>query len=202
MARFTSAGSILSKIPGGTPLFQAPEVLSKEKGADAKPLQFPQFSSCEISYQSDVYSLGVVMWSLIMRRYPDHPGAVSMVTPALVADARLRDPINSMLEPDPFKRPRASQLLPILELVPVVSAMASKVLANLSSQSMEAAVSVAAASYASDAIPVPVQSSDELSSATARRFHLPLVCIIILLLLLLLLLFLLLLVFRAASPSE
>jgi len=119
MARFTSAGSILSRMPGGTPLFQAPEVLSKERGADGKPLHFPQFASCEISYQSDVYSLGVVMWSLIMRRYPDHPGAVSMMTPTLVADGRLRQLINSMLQPDPSKRPRASQLLPIPDPVPV-----------------------------------------------------------------------------------
>jgi hypothetical protein len=119
MARFTSAGSVLTRTPGGTPWFQAPEVLSKERGADSKPLHFPQFVSCEISYQSDVFSLGVVMWSLIMRRYPDHPGAVSMMTPTLVADGRLREVINRMLQPDLSKRPRASQLITIPVPVPV-----------------------------------------------------------------------------------
>ena len=64
MARFTSVGSVLTKTPGGTPWFQAPEVLSKERGADGRPICFLEYAACDISYQSDVYSLGVVMWSL------------------------------------------------------------------------------------------------------------------------------------------
>ena len=68
MARFTSAGSVLTRTPGGTPWFQAPEVLSKEMGADGRPICFPEYVACEISYQSDVYSLGAEMWSLIMDR--------------------------------------------------------------------------------------------------------------------------------------
>jgi len=115
MARFTSVGSVLTKTPGGTPLFQAPEVLSKERGADGRPICFPEYAACEISYQSDVYSLGAVMWSLIMRRNPDRPGGAFPLTPALVADSRLRELVNDMLQPDPAKRHRASHL--ILRLV-------------------------------------------------------------------------------------
>ena len=93
MARFTSMGSVLTKMPGGTPLFQAPEVLSKSKEmvVDGRPFFFPEYAACEISYQSDVYSLGAVMWSLIMRRNPDRPGGACQLTPAHVADSRLRD---------------------------------------------------------------------------------------------------------------
>ncbi len=111
MARFTSAGSVLTNTPGGTPLFQAPEVLSKEMGADGRPICFPEYAACEISYQSDVYSLGAVMWSLIMRRNPDRPGGACPLTPALVADSRLRELVNDMLQPDPAKRHRASHLI-------------------------------------------------------------------------------------------
>ena len=111
MARFTSVGSVLTKTPGGTPLFQAPEVLSKERGADGRPICFPEYVACEISYQSDVYSLGAVMWSLIMRRNPDRPGGAFPLTPALVADSRLRELVNDMLQPDPAKRHRASHLI-------------------------------------------------------------------------------------------
>ena len=111
MARFTSVGSVLTKTPGGTPLFQAPEVLSKERGADGRPICFPEYAACDISYQSDVYSLGAVMWSLIMRRNPDRPGGAFPLTPALVADSRLRELVNDMLQPDPAKRHRASHLV-------------------------------------------------------------------------------------------
>jgi serine/threonine protein kinase len=111
MARFTSAGSVLTRTPGGTPLFQAPEVLSKERGADGRPICFPEYAACEISYQSDVYSLGAVMWSLIMRRNPDRPGGAFPLTPALVADSRLRELVNDMLQLDPAKRHRASHLV-------------------------------------------------------------------------------------------
>ena len=115
MARFTSVGSVLTKTPGGTPVFQAPEVLSKERGADGRPLCFPEYAACEISYQSDVYSLGVVMWSLCMRRPPDHPGCATPLTPALVPDAKLRELLNDMLQPNPALRHRASHL--VLRLV-------------------------------------------------------------------------------------
>ena len=115
LARFTSMGSVLSKSPGGTPVFEAPEVLSKEIGADGRPVCFPEYAACEISYQSDVYSLGVVMWSLVMRRYPNRPGAATFLTPALVPDTQLRELVNKMLEPNPAKRPRASHL--VLKLV-------------------------------------------------------------------------------------
>jgi serine/threonine protein kinase len=111
MARFTSAGSVLTNTPGGTPMFQAPEVLSKERGADGRPICFPEYAACEISYESDVYSLGAVMWSLIMRRNPDRPGGAFPLTPALVADSRLRELVNDMLQPDPAKRHRASHLI-------------------------------------------------------------------------------------------
>ena len=57
MARFTSAGSVLTKTPGVTPLFQAPEVLSKEIGVDGKPHCFPEHAKCDVSYQSDVFSV-------------------------------------------------------------------------------------------------------------------------------------------------
>jgi serine/threonine protein kinase len=111
MARFTSAGSVLTRTPGGTPLFQSPEVLSKDIGADGRPLCFPQFAACEISYPSDVYSVGVVLWSMIMRRNPDRPGGAFPLTSAHVADSRLRELVNDMLEPDPAKRHRASHLI-------------------------------------------------------------------------------------------
>ena len=92
-------------------MFQAPEVLCKEMGFDGQPICFPEYSACEISYQSDVYSLGAVMWSLIMRRNPDRPGGAFPLTPALVADSRLRELVNDMLQPDPAKRHRASHLV-------------------------------------------------------------------------------------------
>ena len=111
MARFTSTGSVLTKKPGGTPLFQAPEVLSKEMGFDGRPLCFPEYTAREISYQSDVYSVGAVIWSLIMRRNPDRPGGAFPLTPALVADSSLRELVNDMLQPDPAKRHRASHLI-------------------------------------------------------------------------------------------
>ena len=110
LARFTSVRDVLTETPGGTPLFQAPEVLSKVRGADGQPICFPEYAACEISYQADVYSLGVVMWSLIMRRYPDRPGGLCPLTPAFVADSRLRELVNDMLQPDPAKRHRASHL--------------------------------------------------------------------------------------------
>ena len=111
MARFTSVGSVLTKTPGGTPAFQAPEVLSKEMGVDGKPLCFPEYAACEISYQSDVYSLGVVMWCLMMRRLPDRPGCATPLTPAVVPDVKLRELVNDMLQPNPALRHRASHLV-------------------------------------------------------------------------------------------
>ena len=111
MARFTSMGSVLTKTPGGTPLFQSPEVLSKEIGADGKPFCFPEYALCEISYQSDIYSMGAVLWSMVMRRNPDRPGGAFPLTPALVPDSRLRELVNDMLQPDPAKRHRASHLI-------------------------------------------------------------------------------------------
>jgi serine/threonine protein kinase len=111
MARFTSVGSVLTKTPGGTPLFQSPEVLSKEIGADGKPVCFPEYAAREISYQSDVYSLGVVLWSMAMRRNPNRPGGAFPLTPELVPDSKLRELVNDMLQPDPAKRHRASHLV-------------------------------------------------------------------------------------------
>ncbi len=114
MARFTSVGSVLSKTPGGTPAFQSPEVLSKDVsfvGPDGQPIFSPEFAKCKVSYQSDVYSLGAVLWSMIMRRNPDRPGGAFPLTPALVPDSRLRELINDMLQPDPSQRPRASLLV-------------------------------------------------------------------------------------------
>jgi serine/threonine protein kinase len=119
LARFTSTGSVLSKTPGGTPLFQAPEALSKTLGGDGGPLCFSEYAAHDVSYQSDVYSLGVVMWSLIMRRYPDRPGGASMLTAAVVKNSKLLKLVNEMLQPDSTKRPRASHLC--LGLTPVVS---------------------------------------------------------------------------------
>jgi serine/threonine protein kinase len=113
MARFTSVGSVLTKTPGGTPVFQSPEVLSKEM-VDGKPLCFPEYAACEISYQSDVYSLGAVMWSLIMRRMPER-GCATLLTTAVVPDTKLRTLVNDMLQPNPTKRSRASHL--VLRLV-------------------------------------------------------------------------------------
>jgi serine/threonine protein kinase len=115
MARFTSVGSVLTKKPGWTPLFQSPEVLSKEIGADSKPLSyrlcFPEYAACEISYQSYIYSLGAVMWNMFMRRNPDRPGGAFPLTPELVPDSSLRELVNDMLQPDPAKRHRASHLV-------------------------------------------------------------------------------------------
>ncbi len=102
---------MLTKKPGGTPLFQSPEVLRKEIGADGRPLCFPEYAACEISYQSDIYSLGAVMWSMIMRRNPDRPGGAFPLTPELVPDSSLRELVNDMLQPDPPKRHRASHLV-------------------------------------------------------------------------------------------
>jgi serine/threonine protein kinase len=111
MARFTSAGSVLAKTPGGTPVFSSPEVLSKHMGPDGKPSCFPEFTACEISYQSDVYSLGVVMWSMIMLRNPDRPGNATPLTATCVANAKLRTLVNDMLQPNPGLRLRASELV-------------------------------------------------------------------------------------------
>jgi serine/threonine protein kinase len=94
LARFTSTGSVLSKTPGGTPLFQSPEALGKTLGGNGRPLCFTEYAAHEISYQSDVYSLGVVLWSLIMRRYPDHPGGAAMLTAAAVTNTKLLKLIN------------------------------------------------------------------------------------------------------------
>ena len=112
LARFTTL-SVLTTSPGGTPLFQSPEVLSKCTGADGKPVCFPEYAACKISYESDVYSLGVLMWSLIMRRYPDRSGGASssLLTPSIVANSKLRTLVNDMLQPDPALRPRASKLV-------------------------------------------------------------------------------------------
>ena len=129
MARFTSVGSVLTRTPGGTPWFQAPEVLSKERGADGRPICFPEYAACEISYQSDVYSLGAVMWSLIMRRNPDRPGGAFPLTPALVADSRLRELVNDMLQPDPAKRHRASHLILRFPPAPAPAPAPAKVIA-------------------------------------------------------------------------
>ena len=59
-----------------------------------------------ISCQSDVYSLGVVMWSMIMRRNPDRPGHATplSLTAACVANAKL-------LQPNPGLRLCASELV-------------------------------------------------------------------------------------------
>ena len=111
MARFTSVGSVLAKTPGCTPVFASPEVLSKQLGPDGQPSCFPEFSACKISYQSDVYSLGVVMWALIMRRNPVRPGGATPFAPNRVANNKLRDLVNDMLQPDPNLRPRASELV-------------------------------------------------------------------------------------------
>jgi serine/threonine protein kinase len=111
MARFTSVGSVLAKVPGCTPVFSSPEVLSKQLGPDGKPSCFPEYATCEISYQSDVYSLGVVMWSMIMRRNPDQPGGATQFAAARVANAKLRGLVNDMLQPNPALRPRASELV-------------------------------------------------------------------------------------------
>jgi len=111
MARFTAVGSVLTTMPGGTLVFSSPEALSRYTGTDGKPLFFPEYATRDISYQSDVYSLGVVMWCLIMRRVPDRPGCATLLSPALVANAKLRELLNKMLQPDPAMRPRASQLI-------------------------------------------------------------------------------------------
>jgi serine/threonine protein kinase len=124
LARFTSTGSVLSKTPGGTPLFQSPEALSKTFGGDGRPLCFSEYAAHDVSYQSDVYSLGVVMWSLIMRRYPDRPGGATMLTAAVVTNSKLLKLINEMLQPDSTKRPRASHMC--LGLSPVVSPPSSR----------------------------------------------------------------------------
>ena len=111
-------------------MFQAPEVLSKERGADGRPICFPEYVKCEISYQSDVYSLGAVMWSLIMRRNPDRPGGAFPLTPALVADSRLRELVNDMLQPDPAKRHRASHLILRFPPAPAPAPAPPKVIAQ------------------------------------------------------------------------
>jgi serine/threonine protein kinase len=111
MARFTSVGSVLAKVPGCTPVFSSPEVLSKQLGPNGKPSCFPEYAACEISYQSDVYSLGVVMWTMIMRRYPDQPGGATLFAPARVSNKKLRGLVNDMLQPNPVLRPRASELV-------------------------------------------------------------------------------------------
>ena len=79
-------------------------MLSKDIGADGRPLCFPEYAACEISYQSDIYSLGAVLWSLVMRRNPDRPGGAFPLTPALVPDSRLRELVNDMLQPNPALR--------------------------------------------------------------------------------------------------
>jgi serine/threonine protein kinase len=128
MARFTSVRSVLTKTPGGTPLFQSPEVLSKEMDFDGRPICFPEYAACEISYPSDVYSVGVVLWSMVMRRNPDRPGGAFPLTSALVPDSRLRNLINDMLQPDPTKRHRASHLVPRFEVPgPVPSPLSAPV---------------------------------------------------------------------------
>lgn len=117
---------LLSKTPGGTSFFQAPEVLSKEKGPSGKPLCFPEYATREISYQSDVYSLGVVMWCLIMHHYLGHFGAANMLTPEVVPNSKLRNLVNEMLQPDPAKCAVASKLLTTASSTPEVVAVYSQ----------------------------------------------------------------------------
>jgi len=100
-------GSVLASMPGCTPVYASPEVLSK------LGFGFPEFVSSAVSYQSDVYSVGVVLWFLIMGFAPHAPGAASAtpLTPANVNDGKLRSIVNEMLQVDPARRPRASALL-------------------------------------------------------------------------------------------
>ena len=106
LAKFTSGrDSILPGRPGGTLVFMSPELVRRNHDTAARDV--PRRT---ISYQSDVYSLGVLLWSLKMGRYPDTPGQVLPVDATVFRDKQLRDCLNDMLQRDADIRPRASKL--------------------------------------------------------------------------------------------
>jgi serine/threonine protein kinase len=105
------AGSVLTSVPGATLVYASPEVLSKMVSPTGGPLAFPQYRASPVSYQSDVYSVGVSVWHCIMQRHPDRVGGATPLTSAHVANATLRGLVNEMLQLDPASRPRASALL-------------------------------------------------------------------------------------------
>jgi serine/threonine protein kinase len=107
------AGSVLTSVPGATLVYASPEVLSKMPSptVPSDPLAFPQYRASPVSYQSDVYSVGVSVWHCIMQRHPDRVGGATPLTAAHVANATLRTLVNEMLQLDPASRPRASALL-------------------------------------------------------------------------------------------
>ena len=112
LAKFTSGrDSILRKAttgyPGGTPIFMSPEMVHRHDTAAKNVSDVPRRT---ISYQSDVYSLGALLWSLKMGRYPDTPGQVLQVDATVFRDKQLRDCLNDMLQRDADSRPRASKL--------------------------------------------------------------------------------------------
>ena len=105
------AGSVLTSVPGATLVYASPEVLSKMVSPTGGTLAFPQYRASPVSYQSDVYSVGVSMWHCIMQRQPDRVGGATPLTAAHVVNATLRALVNEMLQLDPASRPRASVLL-------------------------------------------------------------------------------------------
>jgi serine/threonine protein kinase len=104
LADFTSGrGSILAAPRGGTLEFMSPEALCHFNPAAGGIRR-------AISYQSDVYSLGVLLWSLKMGRNPDTPGQELPVSRRVFRDEQLRACLADMLQRDAQLRPRASQL--------------------------------------------------------------------------------------------
>ena len=130
----------------------SPEVVSKSRAADGLSDIFPAYAACEVSYQSDVYSLGLVMRSLVMRRHPPlhpYPPHFSIfLSPSHVADDKLRTLINLMLLPDPSHRPRASAAVAAAEKLLADEALAKAAAKARAEEEARAAVAAAAAAAA------------------------------------------------------
>ncbi len=107
-SKFTMASRLSTRFHGGTPLYMPPEVVCQY---NPHLPGIRDYVGNPVSYQSDVYSLGVVLWALKMGRHPTTEGEVLPVDSGVFRDEQLRACINDMLQRDSKHRPTASCLL-------------------------------------------------------------------------------------------
>ncbi len=107
-AMFTEGpGSIIQCRAKGTPLFTSPEVLHLWPPYDRNVQDVPRRGR---SYESDVYSLGTLLWTLKMGSNFDTPGQLLPVYSDVFRDRQLRDCLKDMLQRDAQKRLRPKAL--------------------------------------------------------------------------------------------